>query len=499
MQLRRAIAPVVALFISAPVVAASASQGPLGPGEWWYDAMGVDELHEYGTGEGIVVAIVDMPLDDTVPDLEGVEVLSSQSHCKLDRELRPSLIEGPEAEHGTGMAVLIAGNGRGTGPGGAGVRGIAPDVQLRHYAVLYYESEEQPAQVEGSHVCNFGSGSNHNGNRSIPEAIIQAAEDGADIINLSVSTGYSTAYDTAVLAAHEHNAILVSGTAGGTFMWPSMANGVLVVNPIGQDTMVSVPSGGVDRSNMYTSVAAPAEAIAGGGFRGGVWDSGKISNGSSNATAIVSGGLAAMWSAHPSATANQIVQAAVAYTGVRPGDEEGRWKHDFRRVEGGPTAGARSQQHGYGIFAPADAVRIDPTTLPDEWPLDHGRRSITPVIDDINAALEKRSPEDSPAVRMGLGAPEPTTEATTEAMVAPTTETDAETGPATEAESDTETESETESETETVTSAGTEATSDAGFAATPVVWAAGAAALVGALILGVLARRARRPHRSSPG
>lgn len=480
--MRRAIAPVVALLISAPVAAAPTSSGPLGPGEWWYAAMGVDELHEYGAGEGIVVAIIDMPLDNTVPDLEGVEVLSSQSYCMLDQELRPSLIQGPEAEHGTGMAVLIAGNGNGSGAGGAGVRGIAPDVQLRHYAVLYYESEEQPAHIEGSHVCNFGAGNNHNAHRSIPEAIIQAAEDGADIINLSVSTGYSAEYDTAILSAHEHNAILVSGTASGDFMWPSMANGVVVVNPIRHDSQVSVLSGGVDRSNMYTSLAAPAENIAGGGFRAEVWDSGKISNGSSNATAIVSGGLAAMWSAHPTATANQIVQAAITFTGLRAGDEEGSWKHEFRRVEGGPTAGRRSQQHGYGIFAPADAVRVDPTTLPDEWPLDHGRPSITPVIDDINAALEKRSPEDSPAVRMGLGAPEPTAEA----MVSPTT------GTGTEADTDTEAERETE------TSAGTEATTESEFPATPVVWAAGAAALVGALILGVLARRGRGPHRLSP-
>lgn len=478
-MMRRTLSALAAVLISAPLAAATTHPGPLGPGEWWYAQMGVDELHEHGTGQGIVVAIIDTPLDPSVPELEGVEVLSSEGFCLLDGQPRPSRETGPEAEHATGMAVLIAGNGRGTGPGGAGVRGIAPDVQLRHYAVMYNEGEGQESMEGGGQVCNLG-GVDWAVSRSAPAAIIEAARDGADIINLSLSTGANVGYTEAILTAHEHNAILVTGTAGDTYGWPARSNGVLAVNPVRQDRGISEKAGGMARSHVRTDLAAPGEDIAGGGFPGGAWDSAMVSSGSSNSTAIVSGGLAAIWSAHPSATANQIIQAAITYTGVRPGDEDGSWKHDFRRAPHAPTAAAKSQRHGYGIFAPADAVLIDPTTLPDEMPLFRTDVDESPPIEEIREALARRAPDDSPAVRLGLVAGEEAT-ATDPAQA---------TSDSTEATDRTATPDSTGTSADAATDA--DAEQDSGTVA-QVLWLAGAAALAGVLLLGVLARRRRQP------
>lgn len=469
-------------LVSTPLAAATTQPGSLGPGDWWYAAMGIDELHEHGTGEGIVVAIVDSPIDATVPELDGVDLLSSESFCQLGGDPRPSTIEGPDADHATAMTALIAGNGRGTGPGGAGVRGVAPDAQLRHYAALYYEGDGQEAAREGGMVCNMGGGYNWSGHRSVPAAITQAAEDGADIINVSISTQHGLDYAEAVLAAQRHNAIVVTAVAGdGSMIWPAENNGVVVVNSVRQDTAIS-DRGGLDRPNEITDLAAPGEAIAGGGFQNGVWDSAKVTNGSSNAAAIVSGGLAALWSAHPNATANQIVQAAITYTGVRADGDN--WHHDFRRAADAPTAGGKSEHHGYGIFAPADAVLIDPTTLPDEMPLYRDRFTFTPSIEEINAALAERSPEDSPAVRMGLVTSEPTVTQTPTATAAGTTETPTTESPTTESPT-----TEPTTEPTAVSPADESATGSA-------LWIAGAGALAVVLLLGLLALRRRAPART---
>ena len=242
-------------------------------------------------------------------------------------------------------------------------------------------------------------------------SIRQAVADGADIINLSLAGGYDADYAPALLEAYRAGVILVAGTSNERrdVLWPANGNGVVAVNPVDRTGLVYEDSV-VDAANV--GLTAPGKGVNSFGWDGGAWHSDYRSDGSSNATALVSGGLAAMWSAHPDATANQVLQAAKAGVGLRRGAEGVQtW---FRREgEDLPQVTERNRAYGWGIFAPADAVAIDPTTLPDENPFVVDTRGAEPTLEQIEALTATPSARVSPtastapAPTAGTAAPRP--------------------------------------------------------------------------------------------
>ena len=209
------------------------------------------------------------------------------------------------------MAALIAGTGRGNADGGDGIRGIAPDARLLHYAVSYPD----PADADETTCAITGPGYDEVAD-GVVASIRQAVADGARIINLSLAGGYDADYAPALLEAYRAGVILVAGTSNTRrdVLWPANGNGVVAVNPVDRDGLVYDDSV-TDAANI--GLTAPGEGVNSFGWDGGAWHSDYRSDGSSNATALVSGGLAAMWSAHPDATANQVLQAAKAGVGLR--------------------------------------------------------------------------------------------------------------------------------------------------------------------------------------
>ena len=178
-----------------------------GPGGWWWDAMGVDELQRAGTGKGVTVAVIDTPIDPDVPELAG-KVARSSSPCLADGggTMSPRS-SGAEAEHGTTMAAIIGGTGKGSGPGGTGIRGIAPDATLLHYAVSYPNPDR-----EGDLACGITGPGYDELAEGIIASIRAAVADGADIINLSVVSDYDADYGPALLEAYRAGTIVVAGT-----------------------------------------------------------------------------------------------------------------------------------------------------------------------------------------------------------------------------------------------------------------------------------------------
>ncbi|MEO5608095.1 MAG: S8 family serine peptidase, partial [Ornithinibacter sp.] len=190
---------------------ASGSVAPA-PGEWWWTAMGVDELHAAGgTGNGMTVAVIDGPIDPTVPELRG-RIASTRSMCLDPDELerprsRPSTAAGEEAEHATSMASLIAGSGAGTGPGGRGIRGIAPQATIRHYAAMF-----EDAGTSTGRSCGITFPDSNDVEEGIAAAIEAAARDDADVISVSLVSGYSEKIVDALLTAYREGAV-VAGRA----------------------------------------------------------------------------------------------------------------------------------------------------------------------------------------------------------------------------------------------------------------------------------------------
>ncbi|MGG5261101.1 S8 family peptidase [Phycicoccus avicenniae] len=404
-----ALALVAGVGGAAVVPAAASAPAPTGvraaaeplPGEWWRSAMGVDELNRAGSGTGVTVAVIDGPIDPDVPELKG-KVVSSRSYCETPggatgRLLSPSA-KGKDAEHATSMAALIAGSGRGTGSGGRGIRGIAPDVRIRHYAVLY-------AGEDGKKQCVMRKAGGDNIDQAVADAIAQAAEDGADVINISLVVGFDEDMVDALLTAYGRDAVVVAGSPNTRtdVQWPGLGNGVLLVNSV--DSAGRIPDFAV-RDSPFVALAAPGKDVMAASYDGSGWKSETLVSGSSIATALVSGGIAAIRSAYPEATSGQVLHAVKDNVGLREKTSGSGYETWFRRSGTDlPEVKSANTAYGWGIFDPADAVKVDPTTLPKDNPFVRTRTSDDPTAEQVSAALGTASPSATAAPTASASAP----------------------------------------------------------------------------------------------
>lgn len=379
-------AAVAAAVVVAPVAAADG----LDDGQWWRAAMGVEELNASGSGKGITVAVIDGPIDPSVPELRG-RVASSWTEClDPDGGTEQATVSGPAADHATKMASLVVGSGRGTASGGRGVAGIAPEATLRHYAVTF-PSPSDPDKL----VCGLRDPSINVVGEATARAISRAVRDGADVISISLRTDYHSAYAGALLDAYRAGAIVVAATDNETrnVYWPALGNGVVTVTHV--DSAGNLDTSAV-RGSSLVDFAAPGSKVAGGAWTPSGWRSDVVQDGASQATAIAAGGLAAMWSAHPSATGNQVLQAAKDAIGMRAKD--GKFFTWFRRVGANlPEATGKTESYGYGIFAPADAVKLDLEGLPTTNPMVADRAVAEPTAAEIAAVTPAAAPPATPA------------------------------------------------------------------------------------------------------
>ncbi len=341
--------------------------------------MGVDELHRSGEGQGITVALIDGPIDPSVPELKG-RVASSKTEClTADGSPQKSTVAGVTADHATMMASLLVGSGKGTASGGRGVAGIAPEATLRHYAVAFGTNAE-PEKLR----CQLKGGVSDKVDDATARAIRQAVKDGARIISISLTTDYTTEYTAALLDAYRAGAIVVSSTdnRNGKVYWPAIGNGVVTVTHVDAKGNLDTSA---SRGSSLVDFAAPGTKVAAGRWTASGWRSDVISDGASQATAITAGGLAAVWSAHPTASGNQVLQAAKEGIGLRA--ENGKYLTWFRRVGTNlPEATGKTESYGFGIFSPADAVKLDVEKLPTTNPMVTDRGTEDPSAADIAAA-----------------------------------------------------------------------------------------------------------------
>jgi len=379
-RLRRALTAATASAVAAVALVGvpAASADPLDDGQWWRSAMGVDELNAAGKGAGITVALIDGPIDSSVPELEG-RVASSTTACLApDGRVRRSTEKGVLADHATSMASLIVGSGRGTASGGRGVTGIAPEATLRHYAVTFGDPRD-PEKLS----CGLEDPSVNVVGDATARAIRQAVKDGAKVLSLSLSTDYSGEYVPALLEAYRAGAIVVASTNNDTrrVRWPGLGNGVVTVTHVDSKGNLDPTAA---RRNSLVDFAAPGSDIATGAWTPSGWRSDVVSDGSSQATAITAGGLAAVWSAHPEATGNQVLQAARRAVGLRA--ERGTYLTWFRRVgQNLPESTGKTESYGFGIIAPADAVKLDVEGLPATNPMVADEGVVQPTAEEIAA------------------------------------------------------------------------------------------------------------------
>ena len=213
------------------------------------------------TGKGVTIALIDGPVDTTVPELAGANI-TDKSRCTI--EASPDGIR-----HGTDMATILV----------SSYTGVAPDAALLSYQVTN-------ASSRSSGNCRLGGEKQD----SWGKLINQAVEDGAQII--SVSQGASDQSDElkwAIANAVSRGVIIVASAGNKSTdensKHLSQWSGVVGVSAINTDgTFASYSSWG---NGVVT-------AAFGGPFNTLDADTGEPSqtDGTSNSTALVAGMLA---------------------------------------------------------------------------------------------------------------------------------------------------------------------------------------------------------------
>lgn len=332
-------------------------------GQWWIDASGLRARHAAGiTGAGVDIALIDGPVTPDVADLVGQDVRPTLSSCSgVNAEqgpLSPSIPLGAVSFHTTSIASVLVGSGRGNGPGGTGILGVAPGATLRTYAIF---NTLDPAQ---NLMCNQDA---------MPDLVDRTVADGADIVEIPVSIETTPALLAALNRGLAKGVVFVVGAGNGGAaaqpMSPGTNPGVLVVGSVGRDGAVSpfsptsvatdiATAQALNASGSEIHLVAPGQDILGGGITQGRWVSDVLQSGTSGASAVVAGQLALMKQCWPGATGNQLLFSLLRNTTQPPGTPV--W--DPRR--------------GFGAVDLTATLTVDPRFYPDVQPLYGGLATV---------------------------------------------------------------------------------------------------------------------------
>jgi membrane-anchored mycosin MYCP len=258
--------------------------------EWWFSSWDIQtKVWPLSRGAGVTVGVVDSGVQANLPDLRaavipGGDTTGGRTNGMTDES-------GPLG-HGTAVAAVIAGQGV-----DGGVLGIAPAAKILPVVVGAGYSELSDMTLQ-----------------TVAAGIRYAAAHGAGVINLSLGLPAPSAgscdpvLQDAVAYALEHNVVVVA-SAGNTNVSgqipvePASCAGVLAVGAVGPNLKLWQYSD----QQPYVAVSAPGSDIVSLGSTGG----NVIGNGTTSASAFVSGAAALIRSRHPSMPWYQVVQRII--------------------------------------------------------------------------------------------------------------------------------------------------------------------------------------------
>lgn len=301
--------------------AATAQADEIRTQQWGLGALNTADAWRTTRGAGITVAVLDTGVDDQHPDLKD-NVLPGKDMIGFGAGRG----DRPWARHGTAMAGIIAGHGHGAGAAD-GVLGVAPEARILPVRVILEATDKARKKARASRAG------------ALAEGIRWAADNGADVINLSLGDDSKSAHaesaeDAAVQYALAKGVVVVAsagngGEKGDHISYPAAYPGVIAVTAV--DRYGSRASFSTRR--WYATVNAPGKEIVipdpdGEYYRG--W-------GTSAASAFVSGAAALVRAAHPDLEPAQIKQLL---------EDTARDAPD----------GGRDDSRGYGTVDPAAAI-----------------------------------------------------------------------------------------------------------------------------------------------
>nr|WP_237417899.1 S8 family serine peptidase [Actinomadura rayongensis] len=259
---------------------ASALPGPRSE-QWWFEAWQIEnKVWPLTRGKGVTVGLIDTGVSTDLPDLRGSVV---GKRITADGVVDDSVDHDTEkGGHGTGMAALIVGQGR-----GSGMVGVAPESKILsiYKGVL------------------------------LGTAIRYAVDHGAKVINMSLAQQFAyctEATQSGVDYALKNDVVVVASTGNdgpdnATLGEPANCVGVVAV--AGLDAYLNVWKDSSAGANVV--VAGPAADVGSIGRRGAFTAK---ANGTSQASALTAGVVAVMRSRYPKMPAREIVRRLLATT-----------------------------------------------------------------------------------------------------------------------------------------------------------------------------------------
>ncbi|QYH37243.1 peptidase S8 [Salinibacterium sp. M195] len=295
--------------------------------EYWLQEYGIEAAWKTTKGAGVTIAVIDTGVDGTVKELVGAVTGGTDfSGQGSPNGQKPVGDENPA--HGTLVASLAAGRGTATD---AGVIGAAPAASILAISIGF-------------------TGGPISSDDQIAQAVRYAVDQGADVINLSLTRetlDWPLSWDSAFLYAMDNDVVVVAaagnrGSGTTSVGAPATMPGVLTVAGVDVN---GVASFNASTQGITIGVAAPSEDLVGVAPGGShvLW------NGTSGATPIVAGIVALVRAAHPELDANNVINRIVETA------------HDT----GDPGADAI---YGFGLIDAEDAVNAQ-VPLVDKNPM----------------------------------------------------------------------------------------------------------------------------------
>ena len=271
----------------------SASADSIRDRQYWLEQFGFTSAWDSSQGEGVKVAVIDTGIDATHPSLRG-SVAGGTDVSGLGTSDGLTLV-GTSNYHGTMVASILAGRGAFEDEN-SGVIGTAPKAQLLSVSMAF--------GVPGLDTDS-----------QIAEGIIWAVDNGATVINLSLtrnSVSWPKSWDEAFLYAFENDVVVVAAVgnlADGTeqVSAPASIPGVIAVAGVDRELNPSALS---SVKGFTLGVTAPSEDLV-AAYPGGEY---RLWSGTSAAAPIVSGLVAMIRSMYPEMNAvnvvNRVIQSA---------------------------------------------------------------------------------------------------------------------------------------------------------------------------------------------
>lgn len=319
---KKAFAGVAGIALTA-LLATPAAADSWRDDQYWLDDYGFTTAWEHSRGDDVTVGVIDTGIDDSHQDLTGQVAGGYDASGTGEPDGTTSM--GPDPNHGTMVASLLAGQGHGDPPeteeddqddessgedsdddasaepediapvdeyGTDGVLGTAPEVELLSVSVLLDDTAEGVPSVD----------------EQIADGVTWLVDQGADVINISLASSkqdWPESWDEAFLYAEQNDVVIVAAAgnrASGSEVVgaPATIPGVLTVAGLEEDGSASWDA---STEGITIGVAAPSDPLIGAvpGDEYAEW------SGTSGAAPLVSGLAALIRAENPDMPAHQVI------------------------------------------------------------------------------------------------------------------------------------------------------------------------------------------------